>query len=473
MPKGKLLAVTVTFLVTWLASCGAQDREGPPPAPKPQRCRSLDALAPALMDSLKGGQSEKLREVIERERLFDDKADGSPSPVKTLLRVSIATLSSMAADPPELGAAEGQLCNEANPPASRDSNRMCEARRILRVFVREGRGIEALQLLDPLVARVLGYLVGASGGEPHYEVAAVLATSCTKPYCRTEDTLDMAVGILSFLEPTVEQPRRTFEVLQALTELVQDPAMGSLSKSVREQMGEDGFVAFANLLRDNLMELPDDPEGFERKYHMDIEVRINDLLTRTLGITREGFPELRAKLDKALGAHEGDEVLLPHGSQRPVLMDLLDPARPEPVLVPLQKQLDCLRKTDLSSALPHLLYALSFGEAALKLSEILASVTRLAELDERVSLLTFFKRTLVMIRLDEEGTSAARELCSRALDTGLPAEGGLSNAELVMPVLADMFAGGVLGEVVCVIDSLLFGCASGPQPACAVRVTHP
>jgi hypothetical protein len=114
-----------------------------------------------------------------------------------------------------------------------------------------------------------------------------------------------------------------------------------------------------------------------------------------------------------------------------------------------------------------LVYDLAFKGQELGLAQILGALEALADLDGRATLVTFLKRACIMIRADEEGIIAARGLCARALSTTPPAEGGASNAELVMPVVADLFGGGASHELVCVTDSLLFGCASGPQPACA------
>ena len=76
MHPGKRSLGLATFLLGWLVSCGAQNTPGPAPLPKPQHCRSMDQLAPALMDSLKGPDSAKLRVVIDRTHLWDAQADG-------------------------------------------------------------------------------------------------------------------------------------------------------------------------------------------------------------------------------------------------------------------------------------------------------------------------------------------------------------------------------------------------------------
>lgn len=478
LTRQRLLAAALLASVAaagLLAACGAQNKEGPRPAPKPEKCQSLDALAPALMDTLKGGQSEKLKRVIERERLFEDQPDGSPSPIITLLKVSMTTLRSMASDPPEPGAPAGQLCNEAKPPPSRDSNRMCEARRILEIFVHEGKGNDLLVLLDPLLARVLGYIAGAGLEPPHLEVATVFAASCSKAYCKTEDLLDTLTSMLSFLEPTVTDPKRPVRILGLLSDLLNDAEMESLRTALNSQMGEEQMVAFGNILLDNVMALPTDPATFTAKYHRDLEIKINDLLTGTLGLTRQKAPSLRALLDQIVGPHEVGDLDKPHvdAGAAPLMMEMLDPRRANPLLPPLQGELACLRKNDPNSAMLRMMHALFYKGDTLGLGKILDALVGLAELDERVSILTFVKRTVVMIRQDEAGTTAMRRLCAKALDTSTPATGGPSNAALMTTVAEDLFSGGAVGEIVCVADSLLYGCASGPQPACQPALSSP
>jgi hypothetical protein len=75
-------------------------------------------------------------------------------------------------------------------------------------------------------------------------------------------------------------------------------------------------------------------------------------------------------------------------------------------------------------------------------------------------------RTLIVaIRNDDVGLSAAVKVCSIAL-TATPDSSGLSNAQRVVPVATDLFQKGAVAEILCVADTLLYGCAGGRQPAC-------
>jgi len=460
-------------LVTSFASalalcCGAQNLPGPEPRPRPQQCRALKDMAPALTEALEGSRAERLAAVVERNRLLDAQPDGTPSPFVTLVKIALKTCSAMASDPPEPGAAPGELCSELFPPASKDSNRTCEAQRILRTFVREGKGIEALRLLDPLVASILNYVVGRAPAAttPHYEVSASLAATCTKAYCRTEDMLDLFIGVMAALEPTSEEPRRAVRVLAQLNALLTNPETTKVFTALESSgWSDDDFVAFTNILLDNVMALPADPEGFADTYHRELEVRVNDLLT-TVGITREKpeYKALREALDALLGSHEN--LSQPHGDARPLIYDMLDPARPEPVLRPLQKVLSCVRASDPNSSIIRMLHSLAYERDLLGLRDLMVAVEAVARIDERVSLATFGKRALQMIRADDEEMAASRKVCATFFDTRPGPEGAASNAELWLPVAADLFQGGAVGEVVCVLDSLLYGCAGGSQPAC-------
>ena len=374
----------------------------------------------------------------------------------------------------------GQLCNFDDPPAARDSNRMCEARRILKIFIREGKGEEALHLLDPFIARILSYVVGTGAGTAHYEAAQVVGATCTKAYCRIEDTIDVLVGLLAFLESTFEEPHRAQDVLTLLRDLYAHPGMAALVERA-QQINEADLVTTSNMLVENVANLPTDPSAFRRDYLMNLEVKLNDLLQST-SWNNAPYIGLRALLDQVIGPHTPSDTTSPY-AKTPLLLDLFDPSRPYPVLQPLQAVIACLNNLNTQEHLDgiaagvKLVFALgpqsNTGTNAIALADVLGALEGLTEIDDRDSLITFGRRALVMIRDDEEGTTAARKVCAKALDDRAPADGGVPNAELVMPVLQSVFEGGALSELFCLIDTLLYGCASGPQPACPSGSTSP
>jgi hypothetical protein len=318
----------------------------------------------------------------------------------------------------------------------------------------------------------LGYIVGAPPmGATHYEVAGVLQASCSKANCRTEDVLDMATGLLSFLEPTSAQPNRPKELLAQINALLNHeklkPLMDSMSTgmTVDGKTGEDGVIALGNLLINNTKAIGTTKAAFEHDYHCNIEVQLNSTLGSLVNWSDPAYASLRTMLDQFIGAHT--DCNAPHNGAHSLLYDMLDPTRPEPLLVPMQKVLACSQENDPNSALMKMVYQLAFVEDTLGLKNLMGAIEQVANQDDRLAILTFTKTLLKMIRADEEGTAAARKLCAQALDTHPPADGGRTNAQLVLPVAYDLFAAGATSELICVADTLLFGCAGGSQPACA------
>ena len=101
-------------------------------------------------------------------------------------------------------------------------------------------------------------------------------------------------------------------------------------------------------------------------------------------------------------------------------------------------------------------------------------LTRLAQLlrevravDERGSLLYLAGTMAAAVKTDEQAIDSAAKVCRTVFSTQSTAVQSKSNAELALPVMADLFAHGVASEVVCAADTLLWGCAGGSQPACA------
>ncbi len=448
--------------------CGAQDVEGPPAPPHPAQCRSLTELAPALNQVLQqdGG---KLGTFINRNKLLDPKPDGSQAPLMVVVGLVLSNLSSMGQEP-EAGAPGGQLCNLTDPPAARDANQMCELRRIIKKYVREGNGLDALHAIDPVVGGTLGYIIGAKpGSQSHYKVADALGASCQKASCKTEDLLDMLTGILSFIEPTKEQPKRHLELLAQLNDLLNDPRAQPMMQKIVTKMSQDDFVGIARVLIDNILNFPTDPAQFAAAYHRDLEIKINDLLT-SFGIARNDpqWADLRVKLDAVLGPHEGaNDLNKPHGNVHALLYDLLDPTRPDPVLKPMQGELACMKQVDPDFNLVRMTYDLAIVDDVLGIKNLMGAIQKLAEKDDRLSILSLAKNLIKMIRKDELGTRATREICVTALETQAPAPGEKSNAELLLSVAYDLETDGVMPELICVVDTLLFGCAGGTQPACS------
>ena len=70
------------------------------------------------------------------------------------------------------------------------------------------------------------------------------------------------------------------------------------------------------------------------------------------------------------------------------------------------------------------------------------------------------------VRSDELAIDSAANVCRTIFSTAKPLGAAQSNAQLALPVVADLVKAGVVNEAICAIDTLLFGCAGGVQAAC-------
>ncbi len=422
-------------------SCGARYVDAPPPQRAQEeivRCRSFDELMPRFSRSLATGRTENLRRVMERHLLESESGrDDEPPPMAILLRSVFGTLSRFAGEPPEPGALEGEVCAQT-PPALQSAHPLCEMRRAMDVMVHDGKGLEALRLLDPQIAGVLNYVRGTSPASRnklgHYEVAQVLSDLCQQTaVCRAEDTADLVLGLTAYLG--TEEGRRGLDGAYAM---VQDPRLEPYLRGDGAQYGgEEAIVALAKVLIDAV-------KGMEHP---------NDLDAVPLDIVPE---EIRPLLQAGIAD----------------LKILLDPAREPNVFRPLKRALNCLSQKDREQVLIRMVYRLGL-DARLKefgFTRILGTAVGLREADGRGSLLHLTSRFARALRDDEEGLRAISRVCKTVFSTQVPPGETLSPAQLVVPVMADLFEQGVAGEALCAADTLVFGCAGGPQPACQTEV---
>jgi hypothetical protein len=94
---------------------------------------------------------------------------------------------------------------------------------------------------------------------------------------------------------------------------------------------------------------------------------------------------------------------------------------------------------------------------------------QIQDVDQRGSLIFLANTLAKAVRGDEAAIAAAASTCKTLLSTSVPSGQSRSNAELALPVVADMLRNGLVQEAICAIDTLLFGCSGGTQPACPVR----
>ena len=356
--------------------------------------------------------------------------------MKLLLRPVLGAVLPLLQAPPEPGAPEGLLCAEV-PPAPSAANPACELRRMLRVMIHEGRALELLTFVDPLLEAVLGYILGAPpAAAPHLEVAQVMAGMCQQSVtCQMRDSVDLGLGLVAFLREQDAHAR-----LLRVEHVLANPQLETFFErdaSGNPYVGEDGMVAMVELLLPAVRGMEDPAQ-----------------LRETIQPMLAQMPEaLRAEVEAGLGDLEA----------------LLSPTREPNVLRPLQRVLTCYAAQDEDRALVRMLYQLLFVVDAPELRPAsLASLLRLArEVDSRGTLVTLIQPVLEALREDEGALDAAAVVCRALTDTRTPASGGRSPAELALPDLQRLFADGLAAEAVCLADSLIHGCSGGARPACA------
>lgn len=476
-----LVALALAFSSLALG-CGAQNRVDDYAEPVAARCPSITSIAPVLADALNTSSPDRLLDIVERYGLTEQRADGLPSPLQSVFWMILRTLNDMGADIPEPGAPEGQRCNDLTPPPATDSNRLCEARRLLKLFIHEGAALDSLELISSVMRDLLDEGKGDCGEEDGEaceesfgglrvgvaDVLAIIGDGCgRRDVCDPYDLFDLIIGFLGFLEPTADEPDRPHRLLDAIRAPITHPWTEAGLLLLKDLMTTDAWIAFVNLIIDNIMILPTEGEAFAARYHEGIEVPLNAVLT-SAGVTRESekYGDLRQALDVLIGGHE--DPLSPHGDARPIIYDLLDPAGPWKVLGPLQGFLYCWRNIDPDSDIARFVLELDAGEGVSNLGWLVDILEALIAVDDRIAMITFTRRTLQMMRADAEGTFAIQRICAAFLDDTPDPRTFETSIEVLLPGVREFFATDTLRELFCLLDAFLYGCSGGPLPACEV-----
>lgn len=418
-------------------ACGGENLVAPraePRATDALKCKSFDQLMPGFLRAIDQGRTENLRKVI-KDHLLVPEREGEPPPINDVMRAIFSTLTELSKQAPEKGAPTGGLC-AATPPALKDANEMCEMRRVLDLLVHQGKGIETLKLLDPQMTAIVNYIIGkGKDGKPHYEVAQVLSAQCSQDVdCQLSTGLDLVVALTDYLE--TPEGRKLVADLQRLAMGGGADAGSILDLLNPNALGENDAVGLSKVL---------------------------------LGAVQAGTP---SDLDALLN----NPLLSPYKvSLTPIIEDLkivLDPNRA--LIAPTKKVLNCITKKDPNSEVIRMLYRLALGPNKLPefgFTRLLGVVNGVRAVDERGALPHLIGTLAGAVRKDEQAIDSAAKVCRTLLatkivplrDGGIPAQ---SNAQLALPVVADLFAAGIVSESICAIDTLVFGCTGGPQPAC-------
>lgn len=385
---------------------------------------------PRFQQVIESGAFAGLKEVMSSSLLTVEGRPGEPPPVNDVMRAAFRILGSWARLPPEAGAPEGEKC-ALEPPPIASANTLCEARRAMDTLLHEGKGVEALVLADPVIGAVLDYIVGRppSSSTPHYEVAGVLAGMCQQNRaCQLTDTLDLVIALVAFLET----PDGAGALDRAIA-MVRDPAVAPYFNNDGKQFGDEAGIV-------GLVEV---------------------LLTMVKGMEDPAVLD-----DLPLDALPEDL----HPAVRGALADLkllLDPNRVPNVLAPMKKVVTCYTTQDPRSEAVRMVYRLGFTQdlPEFGIYSLVDTLDGVRKQDPRGSLLFVARKLLEDLRKDELAADAAAQVCATLLSND-SSGGGISNAELVLPGLATAFDAQVMPELLCAVDTLVYGCSGGEQPAC-------
>ncbi|MBS2029985.1 MAG: hypothetical protein JST54_18940 [Deltaproteobacteria bacterium] len=526
MPRGARSRLVLSFFalaVVGFSPCGAEDKDSPTKsqaAQHPEACKTFSELAPSLNSALQNDGLDGARSLVTQ--LSQPPAEGGAPPINQVLEALFVALNEFAQDPPESGNTDG-LCNEDTPPPLDQTNRLCDLRRILKIYIHEGKASQSLHAFDPVIAGTLDYIIGVqpSSDVPHYEIARDLEIMCTQTgECDAHDTFDLVQGITAYLSPA-----HASQLLTDTQALIDDPALGGLFSSVGADggssgnLGEAGFEEVADLLLCAIGEVdPNAPADQGGPF-----APIDQLLNGTLyPLVDSSFPD-GAAYDLPDGGVAYSHLHTEIANAAADLEQMLDPNASEPVLQPLQATMQCATVPGSSlcgkvvrPGFVQMIYHLGFEAKVIGLDEIFAALQELITIDAQSEEPGMVMRILhdiaAALNRDDEALSALTNLCHVAFQTERPCDDGkgddcpslplnyfppqssaaphldncsngagvnysvpdkacMCNAEAVTPEVATLFEDGITDEVFCVLDVLVYGCAGGTSPSCVVTTT--
>ncbi len=407
------------------ASCSNENAQAPAAEKQEniQQCRTFNEIMPNFEKAISTGRTDNLKTVIEGQLLKSPRED-VPPPINDVLRALFATLNRLATKPPEAGAASGQYCAPSSaPPPLTQANEICEVRRSLDILVHQGKGIEAINVISPLVLAVIDYIVGrGSDGKPHYEVAAVFSGLCTQDAnCQLSNGLDLLIGFSAYL-----QLQDGKQLVTDLFTLAEKPSFQALLDPT-SSLTEDGFVALFKALRPAIQAA--DPAA--------IDNAINNL---------------------PFSQQTKDDL-------RPVIEDVKKVVATPSLIVPTRRALTCIAAKDTNDDLTRMIYRLAIRDklALLGVTKLVETLKNLQDVDQRGALVYLVGTLASAVRNDEQAIDSAASVCRTLLSTSPGPGQTRGNAELVLPTIQGT---GIFAELICAVDTLLFGCTGGRQPAC-------
>jgi hypothetical protein len=369
---------------------------------------------------------------VIKAHLLVGRTPADPPPINDVLRAVFALLDGFAQQPAEQNAVPGTLCapdaDSSLWPAVDQANQLCELRRTLYVLVHQGEGIDLVHLVDPQVSGVIDYIVGTGKDmTPHYEVSGAVARLCSQnAQCQTSNGLEL----LAALSDDLNTPAGTKTVMDlqnvlhsaTIQAFLGDGGVNVLTEDDAVNLAKVAIPAIENASPDDLQNLIEMPPL--NKYQTQLQPLIDDMK-----------------------------------------LILMTPS----LINPLKRTLSCLTWADSNYDLVRMLYRLMIRDqlpdfGVNRLSQL---VDELHTLDSRGALVHLLGTVAWASLAVPTAVNSAASVCSTLFSTQ-PQEGqAKSNAQLGLPVVGQLFADGAVSEIVCALDTLIYGCAGGSQPACA------
>ncbi|MBK7860584.1 MAG: hypothetical protein IPJ65_18695 [Archangiaceae bacterium] len=423
-----------------MLSCGAESAEAPRAVlrnPDAAQCKSFAQLMPNFLALIDEGRTQNLACVI-KAHLLKGRTESDTPPLNDVLRALFGLLNAFARKPSELGAPLGQLCAPDEPqsawPAVRQANELCELRRAMYLLVHEGKGIDAVTLVDPQISGAVSYITGkGKDGTEHYEVAGVVSRMCSQnAQCQLSNGLDLLISLSAYLEGA--DGKKTLDDLRTL---VKSPRIQAFfSSEGTDALTEDGAVALARVL------LP--------------------------ALQNASPTDLQNLLDQPPINKFKTEL-------QPLVDDLKQVVMTPALAGPLKKTISCYVWADANLDLVRMAYRLGLRDRLPEFgfTRIEQLIEDLQSIDSRGALVHLLGTVGSALRADEQAIDSAASVCSTLFSTKSEDGQAKSNAQLALPVVGDLFAAGVASEALCAIDTLVWGCAGGAQPACMATTRRP
>jgi len=153
---------------------------------------------------------------------------------------------------------------------------------------------------------------------------------------------------------------------------------------------------------------------------------------------------------------------------QPVVNDLEKILGHPELMAPVRRSLNCLTTEDRNLDTVRMIYRLAIEEQCPEygLTRLTAALQGIQDVDQRGSLIFIVGTLARAVRADELAVDSAANVCRTVFSTAKAPGEVNSNAQLALPVVGDLVKSGVVNEGICTIDTLIFGCAGGAQPAC-------